>query len=111
MNMSNLELLGEKVKALGFDLKWSAKYPKQVELRKTYGSAGMRKPEFGQMLVIVSDGPYTYNRASPEGDTWGRKTGDPVRISLNGPAAMSFEDVDNLAKAVDTAKYFLTLKE
>src|ERR1700735_2448356 len=64
----------------------------QVQIRKTTKGA--------QFLFIVRLGDaYKYSHDQPE-----TTKGINVHISLNGPAMMTFEDVDNMQKAIAEAR-------
>jgi hypothetical protein len=67
----------------------------QVEIRKTAGEA--------QILLIVSLGDgYKYKYYTPEGTK-----GINVHLSLNGAAQMSFQEMAEMAQAVEEAKAHL----
>lgn len=78
----------------------------QVEIRKS--TAGMT-----QMLIIVGLDGYDYKyytrEPKPDKPTWAHVStrGFNVHLSLNGPAQMTFYDVNNLHIAVHEAKEFL----
>lgn len=67
----------------------------QVQIRKTTKGS--------QMLIIVSLGEgYKYSYYTPE-----NTKGVNVHIALNGPGMMTFEDMENMQKAVEEAKEYL----
>jgi hypothetical protein len=83
-------------------LKWRAKLVgkkggiKQVEIRKSTSNGT-------QMLIIVSEGGFRQkvDRWHPDGVEF---PGKNVRISLNGPAALSFKEMEELHRAIEEAR-------
>lgn len=72
--------------------KWKAKFVgkkggiKQVEIRKTTANGT-------QMLLIVSNGGFRNHRESGN-----------IRLSLNGPAAFTFEEMQQMQQAIAEAR-------
>jgi hypothetical protein len=73
-----------------------------VELRKTFSRDG----QYSQALVIVAHNGYTYKHDKPENS---RSTN--VRISLNGPAALTFDELEDMNWAIKEARTYLLLGE
>lgn len=70
----------------------------QVEIRKSFKSV-----DAVQMLIIVNLGDgYTYKHRTPK-DTKGIN----VHMSLNGGAQMSFQDIQDMNRAIEEAKQAL----
>lgn len=93
-NMSDADQARWKAKLVGT----KTGFP-QVEIRKTTKGA--------QMLIIVNLGAgynYKYYKAVPD-KSWGSSTkGINLHVALNGPAQMTFQDMDEMYQAVQEAK-------
>ena len=80
-----------------------------VELRKKFD----QKPCYGNVLIIVSlgDGYFYKNEVpvpNPNNRRFERSSQDVnVRISLNGPIALTFIEWDDINKQIETAKQIL----
>ena len=97
-NMSEADELSWKAK-----LKYHTTPNPQVEIRKTF-SNGV------QLLLIVNLGNgYTYKYYSPTGDEHGhnKTAGINIHMSMNGPAQMTFDELNDFHAAVQEAKLVL----
>lgn len=85
----------------GWSLILRSKPSVQIELRKTFGE--------GDMLLIVSNGGYTYKFYKPSSEKgYGRHTDDyNLHISSNGPLQMDWNDFVELELVVARCKKVL----
>lgn len=69
----------------------------RVELRKSF--------EATQLLLIVALDGWDYKNESRTPDRWGRSTlGKNVRMSMNGPLSLSFEEMQEMSQVIQEAK-------
>lgn len=78
-----------------------------IELRKLFN----RKPCYGNILIIVSDGEgYFYKNEVPDSSKVrysDDSKGVNVRMSINGPIALTFEEFEDMQLQIQRAKELL----
>lgn len=76
-----------------------------IEIRKTFGGIGASNV----LIIVAKDGWTLPPHETRKPDRWGRSTqGLNVRMSMNSPAMMTFEQFEEIAAVVEEAKVILS---
>lgn len=76
-----------------------------IEIRKTFGGMG----SINVLIIVAKDGWTLPPHETRKPDRWGRSTqGLNVRISMNNPAMMTFEQFEEISVVVEEAKDILS---
>ncbi len=76
-----------------------------IEIRKTFSGIGVSNV----LIVVAKDGWTLPPHETRKPDRWGRSTqGLNVRMSMNSPAMMTFEQFEEIAAVVAEAKAILS---
>lgn len=76
-----------------------------IEIRKTFDGIGSSNV----LIIVAKDGWTLPPHETRKPDRWGRSTqGLNVRMSMNAPAMMTFEQFEEIAAVVEEAKAILS---